>query len=423
MPQDTVELLKLSVQQDPDGHVTATVPVRWCLTPELVEMIRDRGFKRPYLMLVIRSVVTETHFSEPYTTYTDTDITFVRLAAEMTYVTFTRPGNNEVCAVVVDLNGRGVIGAAIQLESKVGSSSYYDDSTEEARTYASVLRADGMPKRSALRKFDGEAIPHIAAAATLNVEVPQEMFAPTPSGWRKTLVKAYFPTRELDQCHFRRRVIISLMTSVVWLPLAFAIKVVLTIAMVVWGRRNIPFRRIIQPLELNPFEIATDSEHSRWFYRNKQNSWDGWQPRHMVFRAVNPPVLLAMPLVTWLISHVTIMRDMRLWQAYAVTYGTLLAMAVAAGLVAAIVWLAAKVLRTKMPWTNPQAKAAREQQRAQTQQELSRLRQERMLHSLEAMTCTTSAATATVDALPKEKRTVLLRYYAFKVKVCRPFAR
>lgn len=117
------------------------------------------------------------------------------------------------------------------------------------------------------------------------------------------------------------------------------------------------------------------------------------------------------------------MADMKLWQAYVVTYGVFLALAIVIGIIALAVGVVAKTVNIKVPWFNQAASAARKRQRTEAEANAARQRREEILRALEAMTCTTAGATPRVDALPREKRTVQLRYYAFKVRVCRPFAR
>ena len=94
-------LLTLSIQQNAEGHVLAMAPVRWCLTPYGRDRIKANEYKKPYVMLLVRNT-----FRAPGSEYEEhqiTDMILTPLSKEMTFVSFSRPGINEIHAFIVDV--------------------------------------------------------------------------------------------------------------------------------------------------------------------------------------------------------------------------------------------------------------------------------------------------------------------------------
>jgi hypothetical protein len=429
----TEPLLELVAEQDPNGEVAATIPVRWCLSPALIAEMRKRSFKDPHLVLIVRSVqdVNDPEIRRQYVRYADTSVYVTPLAAEMRYVSFSRPGHNEILAAVVDIDSDSDAKLVRKLRNSPETESYWyedwADGPSNVDTTMSMMAEDGQPKLSAWAELR-----HIPTNFVLGVEVPSGMFADDPPEWLKTLVHKFFRGKEKDQCHLRKRVIPTLVASAFMLPLALIVKPVAALLGLFLGYRRLNLRSVVQPLEINPFKPLLGHEPSVW--TQKKDKEGGYKPRAFPLMVINPVFALGLPSVIYTATLIVVGTVDAAQDAALLNLGWLeVVLYFNAG-----IWSLA-LLATIVTWlyttAGPLAKLAprkvgfirfiiqmvddRRAERVRRQRQA----EEDWWKAFQAMACRQEGVTPTLDALPTNKRTISLRASRFKAAVCKPFAR
>jgi hypothetical protein len=106
------------------------------------------------------------------------------------YLQFTRPGDSAIIAMVIDI-----------------------EDTWKAERVTEWVRS---PERVSLQVNEKTNVvsdiwgSSFVVSFVQRVSVPAELFAPPPPKFLRTLVTQFFPAYAVDQCHFRRRVLLSL---------------------------------------------------------------------------------------------------------------------------------------------------------------------------------------------------------------------
>ena len=397
--------LEFYIQQSEAGSVAATAPVRWCVSKALIQGIEDRNFVRPQLIIVVRALAEESYLNEKFEAPKETAIYVVPLTRELEYVTFRRPGPNEIRAVIVDANDADAIKHIRNIRwSKPGRNEVFND--------------DGTPTWSVIKKD----LKYIELSSSLKVEVPKEMFAPPPPEWINKLVRRFFTNKDDDQCHFRRRTILSVIRAFFLLTFCQLLKVSTFVIWLLFGARDLEPKELLHPWKGEVFGPINTADGTLW-----------WQDKHGNFRpspliTINPVVLLAIPAFVYGCEQLALTNYQGKdplahkltypgwWETVlkvdagiiGVTLGLTLLLAAGFGLATLIAHF------TK-------SETHKERLRKLREKEAKELRS-KVLLDLEKMTCTTASAQVSLDALSEGKRTVHLRFSNFKTKVCKPFA-
>jgi len=435
-PARAEPLLELEIDADKRGQVDSRTPIRWCVGRSILEEIESRGFRNPYIVVIVRNRVAASDYDQAYRYWQDTAIYAAPLTAELMYVSFTRPGRNDLRAFVIEMN----LDAAKWIREIRGRIRKADGESildEAGHLSERVARYKGM--KNSLKWFD--------TTARQRVIVPAEMFAPEPAGWRKALVYAVFGSNKKgrDQCDFRKRFIFAVPACLVLVPGMFALKVAGTALWMAFG--SFPKRshwRYFKPLN---FDWDLDEMSDSWWWNGK---------KALVLGFLNPPVLLILPSVVWLVLHVPLRHYHTVVDGHSHGHhvawypmswislvkwvdGSLIALVLgAATLVVAVLVLAAgiaglaahypkstrlavKFILEPIQWAQRRWRqwrdAAEQDRRRKAQEAIKKLELE-----LIAMTCRADARQVSLAALPEEKQTVYLRFQDLKTKVWRPFA-
>lgn len=390
--------IELFVDVDPQGHVSATVPVRWHIHADLVDKIGKRGFTNPYLLLVVRHLQPYDYGSHVRgIDRTNTSAYIIPLTQELQYVNFMRPGQNEIAATIVDIT---------------------KDNSQVVREWKHNpteidLDKEGKPDWR-LSHYNVRAI---HTGAVVAVEVPREMFAPEPKLWQKKLVNSFFPTRENDQCHFRKRLIGAFLMAIPIQILGLVLRPIIALWVLYFGFRKVKWSRF---WDVNPFGLVKDRSKGAydgtWWTRDKEGRRrSGWW---MFMSPLVPIVAFAAPAVTFSIFSIhnhdsKPIVDWGWWQTVVIV-DVLIILAIASILLICLLLVATdtaldrrKARRAKADATTPTASATD---------------QKRLFEELHAMAINRDTRVS-LSALPKRKRTIVLRFYDFKAQVCRPFAR
>jgi hypothetical protein len=398
--------LELHVQEFEGGVAAATVPVRWCVTKELIESITARNFVKPVLVLVVRSLGEDTFLGETRAVWTETSARVVPLVNELEFVSFRRPGTNELRAVIVDADGEEAIK---QL-----------DKIRKGKAYGSVFEGDGSLEYGNI----AGRLKYIELNSQLTVEVDEKLFAPPPSPRRMKLVRRFFSGSEVDQCHLRERTTASIFAAIMLLTFGQLLKVLQAIGLLLFGIRDIPWGEFAHPWEGRVDDLLNNCDGSSiWFHDERGNA------RLSPLWLINPIVLLLVPNATYgvlqLIAHSHHGKGAKAYlHSFPGYWGTvwrvdlaIVALAVVITVVVAILVLIDEALSKYSSSQSRMSKRAQERKLREIEE------QTKLARELQAMTCDIASSAVSLSALPEGKVTVHLRFMDLKSKVCKPFAR
>lgn len=417
MPDDTLSeeqqvapLLTLMAQVDPDGQAAATLPIGWCVSSALIERLKQEHYKRPHLLLVVRhkqTIVFDEFENDSFADYRETAYYVVPLTQGLVFVSFIRPGDNEIIPFIIDLANFEATREAYKLKRSTTSQHILTNNGE---------RAGNWPWNNLPR--------YLAVNFRLEVKVPAEMFAPEPKPWMKNLVQLFYGgrERETDQCHFRRKLILSLLAVVPFIVLGTAFKLLTLLVGLLLTRRRYNLKHLVRPLygELTGVwsDIDGKQDHSFWWHDKHGNRrpWPFWVYNHLTVFAVPAAVF----------GFFNIPNDdkepwvsLGWWDTFLMVNGVMFGLGLVAltifVLISGVLWLLGKLSDSGSEGL--QRKLEAERQAAHDR------RREEVLRELAAMICNGAPRTPSLEALPAHKRTVSLRFHDLKTKVCRPFAR
>ncbi|MEO6760896.1 MAG: hypothetical protein ABI220_00770 [Candidatus Saccharimonadales bacterium] len=390
---EATKWLELFVDADPKGHVSATVPVRWHIHSDLVTKISNREFTNPHLLIVVRALSERDYDDVTITSRTNTGIYIVPLTQELQYVNFTRPGVNEVVATVINV-------------SKNNSS----DLSSWLRNPERVqLKDNGKPENWAFVNSNTE---YIFTSVVARVDVPPEMFAPEPKPWQKILVKFFFPSRENDQCHFRKRLIGASVMMIFVQLYGLLVRPIIALWMLYFGFRKVKWSDIF---DISPHELVNNRDNyaGTWWTIDKHNKDRG--PWWFIISPVVPVIILGIPLVIFGIFSIrnndNPLVDWGWWETVLITDGLI----IAAIVVFAIGYIAVMLIKSAIQGLHLK-------NGNQATNQIPDAEREKLLASLRTMSLNRDTRVS-LSALPKEKQTIALRFYDLKARVCRPFAR
>lgn len=451
--EEQTAAIELIVDQDPEGQVAANVPVRWKISEEMIQTLVDRGATDPYMLLVVAAGDYEL------------DRVMVRLKAGMTYLQMRRPGINTIHATIVwtmdkedpvksivmnkndgiyrlgllDRYVSGLTEIDRQIEELDRKTDYSwkdsDAPSDEELDEFKRQRRELRDRRYELREQGTEilglreyfsSINRSIEGDSIDIEVPEEMFAPPPGWLIKKLAMLYggFWQRSgwRDQCDLRRRAwftgltlpfaavlgsLICVLLAVVWV---FAkVSTIMAIAVsLLFGARDLDYSVFYEWDIPNLKDVWRNANPSIWIYKKVEveTKYQGgytttqteYQPRNLAFWVINPPVALVVFLLLLKFGSGAVVGGTSV-------FATVL-FAVAVTLAGGVVgYLLSKIDLTE----------SEEQRTIVAAEKKSRLAQE--LSSL------TIGGSASLSALPAQQRTVRLRYLHLKASVCKPFAK
>lgn len=391
-PCEDLPLMQFNFETKPEGDVAAYLPVRWCVDPtRLLQQIKDRGYKKPHLLICIQHrQVVQTYGDHTTLRVTDTNYFVAPLEQELQYVSFRKPGNNRVLAVIVDADNSDTAAALYKLRRATSAPVEYD----------SLFHETGAANDSAFRKLYISS--RIETHVSQDVEVDAEMFAPEPAAWRKSMVRAFFRGRESDQCHFRKRFLTVIgLLALLWIPVKVIQLLLALVSTVFLGMPDVDYREVFRPLSLAPNAPVKRAEVRDSVYLRYFPLW-----------VLNPTVLLVPASVVWFFAD----GKWGYWSTVLTVDLWIVGVALVLGIIAGLTLLTVNIVRKR------RGSASYQEQRRQRKLEADRRRQAALEASVQAMSCTIGDKTASVDALPAEKQTVRLKFYRLKGAVCRPFA-
>ena len=422
--------LTLHVQQEQEGQVDSTTLVRWCVTQDFLDDIRQRNFHKPYLVLVVRTFTHYTREEEVHTIPRQDGVYVQPLEADARYIRFKRPGENEIRAFIVNAPSRRSRKELYQLETthhdvleavrpvRPVNEEVDDDEDESEETPVEDNEVKYVPNYRRIGYLN-----HINLGVRLLVTVPGEMFAKDYPQWIQKVVRRYFPNKDKDQCHFKKRALACIPILLFMFTIGLIIRLVCAvIGLVIGARGDHLWRNAAKPLQGSIWGPLEYVESSFWFWSKKKDDIRGPNPMWIL----NPIVMLAPAAIVYALmqtrAHVHtgpangLLSFPGWWSTLLMVDLAIVSLAVAAVLVVLIVMGIISV-----GGSSPTLKKLGERFGKWLDSWSVRL-SERNQRKLNELVCEGTSETVSYEAIPKDKRTIQLRWARTKAKVCKPFA-
>ncbi len=190
-------MLRLIIEEKERVVQSASLPVRWCISKEVINVLKERKVVNPYILIV--TVADGREMTRQLVPMEDT----------MIYVQFAKPGENTIFAHIV-WNADGEFNSLWKTYLRRSEGRYYTD----------VINSAG-------EMFGDQHGP--LRIASVKVIVPKELFAKEPPEWEQRWVNAYFSQPPRDQCEYRKRRLIAYTLQPIWFVIRFILGVLLAI--------------------------------------------------------------------------------------------------------------------------------------------------------------------------------------------------
>lgn len=408
----------------------SVAPVRWCIDTDMAREVKAKREQGHETFAILFEILNEK---------TGRESRFVASLEEMmTFISFAGPDKNLVRAIVV-------YSAKDIREIKA----YFLDKHSRGRyRYGGIfeggLTLDEEIVAIRVRNCYCKMIPE-SGIAEADITVPKELFAKKPPKWLWNFANRYFTEKPFEQCDFRRKALYAIPIGLIFMPIEIIITMSLKISIALFytllGLRGINYRAVINPLNtvINDvtFQVkAYDSyfwtkagpEELTWSYHNRNET----QLRHLALWPLTPifPVLLTALL--WIASLGT--APPIAWPMFLI-YGIGTPVAFSALILAfhGLAILVSTGFRMIASETQPSfgsklldkwAKMRQEKQerKALKAEKLDEQKAERLQEDLKRVICIGVPLVPKLEALPKEAKTIRLRFLDLKARVCRPYA-
>lgn len=252
-----------------EGIDNADVPVRWCVTPELVSQIEQKGYVDPHVVIATVQVYDQPHRNLAEIS-PDMDRQVVPIADLMTYVRFTKPGTCRVFGWIVDgSRGRKYL------------HQYFKDKSHGEYTVNLLDQYDG-DFRINHKHFNF----NVVALSKKDILIPDDVFGAEPPGWIKWLANLWVEERTQDECHFRRRVIFGL--TIKWIPVVLVGLLIVGFRVIVnsiltlggWPQKAI-WKYSFRPYKYVNDMAIDDVDFGRlWFWKENKFIWSRLRKKH-----------------------------------------------------------------------------------------------------------------------------------------------
>ncbi|KKS80874.1 MAG: hypothetical protein UV57_C0058G0001 [Parcubacteria group bacterium GW2011_GWD2_43_10] len=400
--------MKLVANSDTAGN--PTVALRWCLVPEEIAYLKDKKIPNPHILLL---VVNDRRC---------VDRQLLPISDLMTYISFNHLGDNTVWATIVwHDEGLRKLREFYISKGKYGyNNGFYNRETDT------------------LEDTDGYGLDSIV------INISADFFAPEPAEWEKKWVNLLFETKPKDQCQFRKRRILAYTLQPILILFEIFIKISsrLLAALfftVIRTRTKVNFVPIIHPFKNDTEDIYYESlRHGRNIYlRNKDNTErEDYAIAGVLFHPITVIVLSAILLMIDLAGTKIFLG----WWSYlvgslVVGVSIIVLVLIISVLGEVVKWLAGNIKswRKKTSKDRRLEKARRQKAKYAQEAKAKKLAEEakeraiqtnldRLNKEFALISCDSGPLVPKLEALPKEKRTIHLRFLDLKARVCKPFA-
>lgn len=397
----------------------SVIALRWCINKDVMDYIKKSDIKHPHVLIVVVNIGKDSN--------QEMIRKLVPMTEMMTFIQFARAGINRVFAAIVYPSSSNPGYEEIKsMKKKVlnKSGSSYDfgvlDYNDERWnfTYGSNISA-----------IYSDSTDEEALVASIDFDVPAQLFAPEPAEWEKWWVNLMHEDKPIDQCHFRKRrlfaytiqPILLLIINLVFLTFKYLTILFLVTVAVIRGIFDFDWNEvknnIIHPWSYNVRDIWDEVRKSETIYTHKKDKkyHRCYDYRGGVLPWFRPTMLLAyVVIVVILYTIVFVFNWVQLSVLLVFLGGVLFVCAAFAALYFAVIKNEARIARSK--------KREEDYHNDQIQRERNELSFLLCSTGNEAVV-DTSALRPQIKALPENKQTVKLKFYDFKKKICKPFQR
>lgn len=383
-----------------NGSQDAAIAVRWCICPSIFEKIKKERLLNPHLLLV----VTEGRY--------EVARKLVPLAQEMEYFYFRAPGVHRIQATI--LCADKVSDMREFFLGKRASGGYYVELIDDRERDLKKDFGDHYHNFKGWHIGEGE----------IYVDVAREFFAKKPPKWLYDWGNFWYETEPRDQCQFRRRCMLafSLQPPVLLVWSAFICFIRLIIAMFL--RFGIGMRGVSFTPTYHPFSESTNDVwyHIKVDEKTSVFTNNGKGERKLWFMVLFMPAIMVSLLGVLFILKCLLFPDDSFWWLPVATIGAIVGIIILGYAGILFAWLLGKIFDFLLGEKDSRLHRKELKLRWRGEQkELAILRMYDQTYS--PLVCRGVPLKARLDALPKERRTIYLRFMDLKTKVCKPFAR
>lgn len=396
--------------QDPSVQ-TGMLSVSWCASQALLDLLAESKIAKPAVLIVTAPAGERYHASKEVRK-------LVPFKDGLTYIDFRTSGPCNVFAAIVPLRDESDFTKAREMVfSRTGGewdtdllnqdgSGFRDSWNEKTASYA-TYKQWGIDRD--YNKTDDEHDGWRAVTSQIEVVVPEGLFAKEPPAWEQTWVNIMFRNPPIDQCDYRKR---RLWAYSIQIPIALfvlAFRIVASIVLMLAGFKQVSWAPVLRPL-IHESEDIIDFDGGNWFWPDiNEDSFVQYAGR-FALPAFSPLSLIGASGIAWMVSSAA---EAFSWMSFFMTAVSIVATA------AIVVPLAVGVIT---------ALAVFVQYQSRKQDELAKrtpvVYDYMRPGTAQYLSCDAMGDRArTLADVPREQRTLRLRFEDTKAKVCKPFSR
>lgn len=339
-----------------------SILVSWCIDQEMINLLSEWFIVEPSVVIITAPSGENFRFSKE-------NRIVVPLKDLLAYITFTSSGKNKIWALVSRLPLREAKNKYLQRNGRHYS---YD-----------ILSYDGVE----------QVTKDLASSIPLEVEVPEQYFAKPPAKWERAWVNLFFRNKPIDQCDFRKRRLFAYTIQPILILLSLIIRLLMTFFALSIGSRSLTLKYLLHPLTYDLEDTLELFKHGTIFINsNSKNTF------------LKYVKLIFMP---WVMISLILMLKLSLSNPAYPIAGLVILFCIMIGILfgrwfdVASIFLSLKITEKlglmDEPWY------------------LNK-------NELELILCSGENKIHKLSDLPANHRTLRLKFYDLKRKVCRPFS-
>jgi len=371
--------------------MSASIPIQWCLTRELVQYFNEHCVTK--MALIVRPVGR----SLKNTRCESRKI--VNINDMMSYIDFKYPGENHVVAIPLypgGVNVRFVLTrAAADWETYIFSKHDKEDGNYPDSYHPVVCKGElALASNIIQLTFKGEEI-----LAHEKVDMPGGCFAPEPSEAEKNWVNFFFRDPALDQCDFRRRRLLAYSVQPILIIALMEFRLLIAILMTGMLIRKVNWKPIYQPTIHETDDVYINTDDKVFIYGDLGDEYRNHR------RYIICTYILINPLVLILLTSLSLIFNSA-WLTVPIMVYLLIMLCMGVFQAGAFI----KKVEDARPRPRPKPKAEAKPKRVEAPP-----------MAIDEFTVCTGAGFVPMKQLPKSKKTIKLKFLDLKNKICIPF--
>ena len=359
----------------------SNVSVGWCVDKETLKMLAEIGWKNPAIVIITAPVNDSADYKE-YRKIVD-------LKDYVSYVEFRSSGPNKIFAFLIE-NKKGAMSNNFLLKKDNGK--YYRpmiDSNGQAYITIDILNRFDISNDNFEKLI---AIP-------LDVVVPAGVFAKPPAKWEKTWVSWLNTNKSIDQCEWRRKRLFAYTLQPVIFLLNFLLRFVMYFTAFMIGMEGVKYLSFLNPLNEYLTSASGNLFDGHWLTKPINNDTLKTFIKSLLFNIF--VVIFTTPLTFALL--------VLLWK-FHVIYTAFYIIKIAAVVIFILLCFIGCVILTSFLYDKYQERK-RKMPAWYLDQENSDL-----------LICSPNKRITSINDLPSNKKTIMLRFQDIKSKICRPYS-